>query len=362
MQEWKSQWNPFNSVKILMFREWLEACAKGDYLSPPMVDIDPSNRCNFKCGFCNAWDMIHRKSNDLPTEHLIKLADFLAEWGVKSTCVSGGGEPMMNKGFNQLLLRLHENGIAIGPISNGSLMTDEHIEVISKTCRWIGFSIDASTNETYMKIKGIDNPKIFDIVLNNIKKLSTRIAKDQSKCDIGFKFLLTPTNAHEIYNAALLAKNVGAKDFHVRPACWDNIALKNNKESFKSCMDIVDAQMGYARELETPNFRVYGIRHKFNPDFTRKVNFKKCRAIPMLPTFGADGNVHTCFDMRGREDLIMCSHYPDPKAILKYWNSKEHKKQVDGIDPNTCPRCTFGVYNEVIEQVFMDDKMCRDFL
>jgi ssDNA-binding Zn-finger/Zn-ribbon topoisomerase 1 len=81
----------------------------------------------------------------------------------------------------------------------------------------------------------------------------------------------------------------------------------------------------------------------------------------MLPTFGADGNVHICFDMRGRKDLILCSHYPDPREILKVWNTEFHKNMVKNIKVKDCPRCTFGPYNEIAEEVFIKDKMTYRF-
>ena len=58
MKEWTDQFNPFNSMKFLMWRKHLEHCAKDNYLQPVTVDTDPSNKCNYKCIWCNAYDMI----------------------------------------------------------------------------------------------------------------------------------------------------------------------------------------------------------------------------------------------------------------------------------------------------------------
>jgi len=113
--------------------------------------------------------------------------------------------------------------------------------------------------------------------------------------------------------------------------------------------------------IENEHFHFYGIRHKFNPNLKRKVNFSRCWAPPLLATFGADGKCHLCFDLRGCKDLVMCDHYPDPREVLKFWNSQAHKDMMSKIDPKACPRCTFGPYNEIIEQVFIKDSMCRYF-
>ena len=359
MKEWTNQWNPFNSAKALLHREHFEACAKQDFLSPVTVSTDPSNRCNFNCIWCNAYEMMQKKCPDLSEDHLLRLADLYAEWGVKTTCVAGGGEPFMNPSTGKLLLRLKENGVGCAPVTNGSLITDELIEIIARTSRWVGISMDAGTNATYMKVKGINDSKIFNRVIENIFKLTRRIKETNSECEVGYKYLLHPFNANEIYIAAKLAKSLGVHDFQLRPVGWDNVMKTEGNIDFTSLLENISYQIEQAMDLEDGNFHVYGIRHKFRPDFQRKVNFKKCRASPIATlTFGADGNCYLCLDMRGREDMILCSHFD----ILKYWNSDRHKKMLQNIDPLKCPRCTIGPYNEIVEQVFIKDRMCRDFL
>jgi len=364
MREWNDPFNPFNSMKILMWREHLEACAKGEFLPPVTVDVDPSNRCNFDCIWCNAFDMMHsgNKITDIPEKHLIKLADFFKRWGVNSSCVAGGGEPLLNNGTMSFLERMYVNGLENGLITNGVLLNDEKIDIIAKTCRWVGISMDSATPETFIKVKGIKNKELYYKVIENLKKLTKRIRDLGVKNDVCYKFLLHPYNANEILDAVKLAKECGVNDFQLRPVGWINLTkTKDKKLDFNGMYENIDKQIEESLKLETKDFHVYGIRHKFNPDLKPKKNFKKCWAIPMLPTFGADGNVHTCFDMRGREDLIMCKHYPDPEEVLKFWNSDKHKEIINNIDIDTCPRCTWTTYNEAVEKVIIDDKMCYKF-
>ena len=366
MKEWSNQWNPFNSAKALIWRRHFEGCVKQNFLPPVHVSIDPSNKCNLNCIWCNAYEIMQRKQTDYPPKHLIKIADFCAEWGIKAICVAGGGEPFMNPGTGDMLLRLKENGVKCAPITNGVLLNDETIDIIAQTCRWIGISMDAACSDTYMQVKGILGPvDIFDRVLGNISKLTKRIKETGSKCEVGYKFLLHPLNAHEILRAVELAKSLGVHAFQLRPVGWDNIPKTISKESldFTSLLDVIDSQIEQAMALGNENFSVYGIRHKFQPDFQRKVNFKKCWASPICGfVFAGDGNCYLCCDMRGKKEMLLCSHYPDPHEILKYWNLEKHKRLLQDIDPNKCPRCTIGPYNEITEQVIINDRMCRDFL
>lgn len=362
--EWSSPYNEFNSMKILYFKDHLQAIVDGKFLPPITVDSDPTNLCNFNCIWCNSKGFRDKKASTIPADHLLKLADFYKEWGVKSTCVSGGGEPMMNQGFAAFLYRLHENGIKSGIISNGTLLNEDNAVAIAKCASWCGFSIDAGSNETFMKVKGIKDKKIFDKVINNIKRLIEIKRQLNSKLEITYKFLLHPLNTGDIFKAAKIAKDSGFNTFHLRPGCWDNLYDQKHEKpiNFSDYIEIIESEIEKSRELEDDNFRFYSVRHKFGEKFKRKINFKKCLATPLLATFGADGNVHLCFDVRGKKEWILCSHYPDPKEVLKVWGSEKHKKIIDSIDVKNCPRCTFGPYNEAIEKVIIEDKMFRDFI
>lgn len=270
---------------------------------------------------------------------------------------------MLNPGLNSFIERLSKNNIESGVITNGSVMNNEHVEVMARMCKWVGFSMDAGTPETYSKVKGINDKSFFNRVIENITKLTKRIRDLKTTCDVSYKYLLHPYNAKEIFKAAEIAKKIGVRDFHLRPVGWDNLAATKDKGviSFNDILEDIDAQISAAMELEDGYFRFFGVRHKFDPSMKRKINFSRCWAPPLLATFGADGKCHLCFDMRGRKDLILCSHDPDPREILKVWGSEFHKEMIRKIDPKTCPRCTFGPYNEIIEKVFINDGFCRNF-
>lgn len=362
MFEWKDKYNPFNSDKILVWREWLEGCAKADFLPPITIDIDPSGRCNLNCIWCNFADYNKECSKDIPTEHLLRIADFAAAWGVKSVHVLGGGEPLMNPGVKDLFLHLQQNGLQSSLITNGTLLTDELIDVILKTCRWVGISLDAGSSDTYMKVKGIGSDAIFGLVTNNIKKLCDRKKELKSNCAVCAKYLMHPLNVKDIFKCALLVKYLGVDDFQIRPAGWENVQNKNvTKFDFTPLLDIVNEQIEKTRGIESDTFHTYGVRHKFSVDMERKITYSKCIASPVTLVFGADGNCHVCGDRRGQKEFILCSHYPDVRNVLKYWNTEWHHDIIKSVRLEECPRCVLGPYHEIIEKVFIKDQMCRYF-
>lgn len=363
--EWSNPWNPFNSAKALMWREQLEGCANLNFLSPITIDIDPSNRCNYNCPWCNSYEYRKKAPMDISKEHLKRLVDFFVEWGVCSVVAQGGGEPLMNSTTPEFLQWINNSGLEAGLITNGALITDKNAEIIAKSCCWVGVSVDAGCEETYRKTKGIKLTGQFNLILANIVKLCNQVKKLQSSCRVCYKYLLHPMNAKEILKAANIAKGLGVHDFQVRPVGWINLVRNANKPALyysEELLKEINNQMVLATALEDDKFRVYGIRHKFTNNFQRKINFTRCRATPLISTFGADGNCHLCLDLREREDLTLCSHYPDPYEVMKYWNSDRHKKLLQNIDVDKCPRCAIGPYNEIVEQVTIKDSMSKSFL
>ena len=54
MKEWSNPYNPFNSMKVLMYSEQLKAIADQKFMPPIVADTDPTNKCNYNCIWCNA--------------------------------------------------------------------------------------------------------------------------------------------------------------------------------------------------------------------------------------------------------------------------------------------------------------------
>jgi len=357
--QWETPYNPFNSMKVMLWRQHLEGMATGKLLPPVTVDFDPTNQCNSNCIWCNSAMFRKKHPDSMSTEHMLELANFLGEWGVKSACVAGGGEPMLNYGTAEFLRRMKKVGVKTGVITNGIYMTEDQARAIVESSEWCGVSIDAGTQESFKKIHRVDK---FDAVIENVKQLVEIKKEKKSNIQITYKYLLHPYNANDVYKAAVLAKKIGVNAFHSRPVCWDNLYDQTPRDpiDFTRYVDFINKQSRDALKLNDENFHFYGVRHKFGENLERKVNFEKCRATSIMAVYCADGTVQLCHDLRGKEEWVLCRH-DDPEEILKVWGSKEHLDMIESIDPNKCPRCTFGAYNEIIEKVIIEDNMYRDF-
>jgi len=383
LSEWSylKRWNPFNSYKLLAhILRWKEI-KKGNEIPPPvLVTIDPINTCNLQCIWCNAHYILRKNKEKLSKDMLIQIADFLGKWQdkkgwrVEAVCIAGGGEPLLHPDFSVLVERLIANNIAVGVVTNGTYI-DRHIEALAK-CTWVGVSVDAGSAKTFNKIKNPNHLDWFSKILDNIQRLidyaqthHTKLAFDSPGYGVSYKYILHPENVDEVYQAAQIAKEIGCKNFHLRPvgAPWDKI----NNDFITFTPEIIkefEYQIKKARTLENENFGVYGITHKFGPNFTRQHNFKKCYAIFMTavfmpPTNGKEGFIlNLCCDRRGDEILELIQNCSEPSEIAKLWGSQRHWAIFDKIEVTNCPRCTYAPHNEIYENVILKDSMTYKFI
>jgi wyosine [tRNA(Phe)-imidazoG37] synthetase (radical SAM superfamily) len=349
--EWHNKYNPFNSLKALVHVPYWNSI-KNNVIPPPLfVSIDPCNKCNFKCNFCNAIEKI--KDNDIMSlESMDKIINQLCRWGTKTVCIGGGGEPTLNNNLEFLIKGLHKENIKIGVVTNGSNIKNI-INVVS-LCEWIGVSIDAAKNDTFQHIKG--TKLSIDEILNNVKQII--VSKINNKPEVTYKFLLSPQNYHEVFDAIKIAYDTKCDVIHIRPGCFPWFKDKNDFIFTNEMIKNTLGQIENARTMfESDNFKIYGITHKYNQNWEPKKSFKQCYAIFTTCVIYPNEDVALCCDRRG-----------DPKMVLGkledmnlLWGSQIHKNMINGININTCPRCTYTHVNEIIENVVISDKMLYNF-
>ena len=361
-REWSDPYNSFNSLKGLLYRQWMEAILAGNFLPPVEASIDPVYDCNLDCVWCNSQGILkktERAGQMMGEQHLLDLSRFLAAWGVKGACFAGGGEPLLHPGCADSVKIFADSGVDTAFLTNGILLKGEIARAMVEHSRWVGVSLDSSQGDNYSQIKGVP-PEVFDMAVANLRELVKLRNRLNSKLEISFKFLIHPQNAGQIYPAAALAKEIGVDYIHIRPAAAENV-LGGADCSLDFPMELINSQLEQAFALEDSKFKVFGIRHKFSPRMKLSRRFSRCLASPLLIQLGADGNCYLCVDHRGKPEYIIGSHYPNPEQIKDFWGGPAMREMMGKVKLEKCPRCTFGIYNEIMENVIADDRMCKNF-
>ncbi|MBE0534073.1 MAG: radical SAM protein [Phycisphaerae bacterium] len=391
--EWNpsKRWNPFNSYKLLAHVETWRKIKRGKSLPAPiLVTVDPTNRCNLNCVWCNAEYIRSIRKRSLSARALETIADFLPRWsegnpygfpGVQAICVAGGGEPLLNEATGGFIDRVISNGVEVGVVTNG-LLIDRYVDSLSQAT-WVGVSVDAGTKETFEKLKcnGATGTGSFERVIDNIAILSDYARSHYNKLGwahpaygVSYKYLLYKDNIGEIYEAARLAREIGCKNIHFRPAgtTWDKIGSPEEIGFSGEDVRLFQDQIVRTMELDDETFGVYGVTHKFNNQFKRANYFAKCHAVFMTaviePPTGPEAPedsfvVGLCCDRRGDASLELARNVTEVGEVQRLWGSETHWRMHDRIDPERdCPRCTYQPHNEVYEQVILNDSMTHKFI
>ncbi len=150
-------------------------------LKPSAVYLNPTERCNFNCGYCYLPEDMRRDGRTMTTDELCEtlssLLDqfraFLPE-DTKPQVIFHGSEPLLAKEAVFGGIERFGNDFHFGIQTNASLLDDEAISFLTRNQVGIGISLDGPTpaiaNATRQNWAGTG---FFDHVMNVIPKLAS---------------------------------------------------------------------------------------------------------------------------------------------------------------------------------------------
>lgn len=114
------------------------------------LQIEPTTRCNFTCGFCVGRHMAQR---DLSLELFERaLAAFPSLEHVE---LQGEGEPLMHPRFFAMAEALRARGVAVSVITNGSFLSDENNRrLVALSLSAIRVSLESAAPDEFRRIRG----------------------------------------------------------------------------------------------------------------------------------------------------------------------------------------------------------------
>ena len=114
------------------------------------VQVEPTTRCNYICGFCTGR---HMDQSDLTLDAFEEmLATFPA---IRHMELQGEGEPLLHKDFFAMARLASDRGINVSMITNGSLLTPDAVaNIVDCGIAAIRVSIESADPATFQKIRG----------------------------------------------------------------------------------------------------------------------------------------------------------------------------------------------------------------
>lgn len=128
-----------------------------------MLNIYLTNACNLRCKHCFMRAGAPLK-DELPADEWCRILSEFKDNGGQSVTFSGG-EPLMNRDFDNILLHASSLQLETTVLSNGILWTQQRIDKLASHISQIQISIDGFDEPSNAKVRGAGH---FDRIVRNV--------------------------------------------------------------------------------------------------------------------------------------------------------------------------------------------------
>ncbi|HUO84616.1 MAG TPA: radical SAM protein [Thermoanaerobaculia bacterium] len=190
-------------------RELIDAIRSGTATRGPVhAELDLTDRCNVDCYFCNQQDVRSKEQIALP--HAIALVDELAEAGLRSVRLSGGGDPLFHRQILEILDHLQRRSVVVDNVTtNGVGLTAEVARrLVAANAREVIVSLNAVDADDYHRMMQV-KPALFETVVAHVRQL-IEIRADAGAPSVTVQFLLDRRNCTRLEEMYELGRSTGA--------------------------------------------------------------------------------------------------------------------------------------------------------
>lgn len=187
-----------NNLEILLHRERIDSV-------PPVLYLDITNRCNFRCRMCYQ-STSHFLRQNLINDHMAIVVDMVPY--LTEITVAGLGEPLLSKNLLSLAERANTLHCHTSVITNGSLIP-ANLHIL-KHFSTVSISFDGAEAKTFEALRNRSN---FKQILNNIKKLRN----EAPAITIALSVVLSRANLDELSGIVQWAADLGVNVVNVTP-------------------------------------------------------------------------------------------------------------------------------------------------
>lgn len=181
---------------------------RADRYSPAHASIELTDYCNIACRHCYR-DSSPARSHFIDTEKLLGWLHELRQMGLTGVELTGG-EPTAHPDFARILERCVQLVPLTGIISNGTLWTDELVDLAARYIDriYLQIDLDGPTAESHDFLRGAG---VFAKATDAVRRLAAKGVRVRVAMSVHGR------NAHEIMATAKLARSLGAHWFGFAP-------------------------------------------------------------------------------------------------------------------------------------------------
>lgn len=282
---------------------------------PYFAHLALTHKCNLHCRFCHIPET---RFTELDTAGMKRVIDVLDSLGVAVVSISGGGEPLLRKDFDEIVNYADSKGLYTKLTSNGTMPLDRYQRLLASRVQEIGISLDG--------VKGEDLPfsHVGERILQAIRYLDRNL----------------PRGKHLTLNVTVTASNRGdvqeildycAREFpHAR--VWLNPVVCG--EGKLRTITEPAGNPGYMDTCDSPTL--------LSANFYKKAVWQQYRSEKF--DWGCLAGT-MFFDVKPNGDLWMCQDHPSRRALNVLEPDFARKlRTTDFSHRRECSGCTYSCY------------------
>jgi MoaA/NifB/PqqE/SkfB family radical SAM enzyme len=181
--------------------------------SPVEAYFEVANRCNSLCATCPITFSPHETAKQLSLDEFKELVSQLPN--LRRAVMQGIGEPLLNRDLAAMIHHLKSRDVYVVFNTNATLLTRRRqVELIESGLDELRVSIDGSTPETYMKVRGI--PGFERVVANVAQTVVTKRELRADKPRVSFWVTGMRENLPELPDVVDLAARIGVDEVYLQ--------------------------------------------------------------------------------------------------------------------------------------------------
>lgn len=328
-------------------------------LSPRVVFIEVTNRCNLLCETCPRTYFDREPLKSLTLEEFVQVAEQFPN--MQQAELHGIGEPLLNRELPQIIRYLKRRGVKVVTNSNATLLTPKwQNDLIESGLDVLRCSIDGAQKETYARIRGAD---LLDKLVDGLSGLvAAKTRRNAQNPEISIWCVGSQENIRELPDLIRLAADIGVPEVYLQRMTYfsqepeQQYGMARENEAIFGAFDELQERM--IAESETLSaelgirFRASGARSARDslaaarpPDLTP---WQACMRPWTTAYVTANGNCLPCcispFATHDYESLVMGNLFDQP--FDEIWNNPLYQKWrtdlLSAIPHKACAGC--GVY------------------
>jgi MoaA/NifB/PqqE/SkfB family radical SAM enzyme len=317
--------------------------------SPVEAYFEVANRCNSKCATCPLTYAPQEAARQLSLEDFVRLVEQLPR--LRRAVMQGIGEPLLNRQLPAMIAYLKSRDVHVVFNTNAALLTRRRqLELIDSGLDELRVSLDGSTPETYVRVRGI--PAFERVVANVAEMVATRAERGSSLPRLSFWVTGMRENLGELPGVVELAGRIGVDEVYLqRMVFWGGglaVAEQSVYQGYREQAEVIVAEA--ERLAEQLGVRLRGAdalspRASLVDRPPTAEPWRACSRPLRLAYITANGNALPCciapFTDASYESITLGNYLTDDVAAV--WSGEAYRRFREQLysshPPASCRNC-----------------------